>query len=85
MFNKIEWKRHLLITGCYENVKNTQFVTKYNDIYIGVHFSIESGLTIFNRGIDTMKITALSNHKQGIINNYIRRLFYFYKRTFKMK
>jgi hypothetical protein len=41
MFNKIEWKRHLLITGCYENVKNTQFVTKYIDIYIGVHFSIE--------------------------------------------
>ena len=27
---------------------------------------------IFNRGIDTMKITALSNHKPGILNNYIR-------------
>jgi len=26
---------------------------------------------IFNRGIDTMKITALSNHKPGILNNYI--------------
>ena len=27
---------------------------------------------IFNRGIDTMKITALSNHKPEILNNYIR-------------
>jgi hypothetical protein len=26
----------------------------------------------FNRGIDTLKITALSNHKPGIFNNYIR-------------
>ena len=26
----------------------------------------------FNRGIDTLKITALSNHKPGILNNYIR-------------
>jgi hypothetical protein len=26
----------------------------------------------FQRGIDTMKITALSNHKPGILNNYIR-------------
>jgi hypothetical protein len=26
----------------------------------------------FNRGIDTVKITALSNHKPGILNNYIR-------------
>jgi hypothetical protein len=24
----------------------------------------------FNRGIDTVKITALSNHKPGILNNY---------------
>ena len=29
-------------------------------------------LMIFNRGIDTMKITALSNHKPGILNTYIR-------------
>ena len=29
-------------------------------------------LMIFNRGIDTIKITALSNHKTGILNNYIR-------------
>ena len=26
---------------------------------------------IFNRGIDTLKSTALSNHKPGILNNYI--------------
>ena len=26
----------------------------------------------FNRGIDTMEITALSNHKPGIVNNYIK-------------
>jgi len=26
----------------------------------------------FNRVIDTLKITALSNHKPGILNNYIR-------------
>ena len=26
----------------------------------------------FNREIDTMKITALSNHKPGILNNYIK-------------
>jgi hypothetical protein len=26
---------------------------------------------IFNRGIDTMNITALSNHKPGILNNCI--------------
>ena len=26
---------------------------------------------LFNRGIDTVKITALSNHKPGILNNYI--------------
>ena len=29
-------------------------------------------LMIFNGGIDTMKITALSNHKPGILNTYIR-------------
>jgi hypothetical protein len=29
---------------------------------------------IFKRGIDTVKITALSNHKPGILNNYIRML-----------
>jgi hypothetical protein len=29
-------------------------------------------LMIFNRGIDTMKMTALSNHKPRILNNYIR-------------
>jgi hypothetical protein len=28
--------------------------------------------TIFNRGIDNLKITPLSNHKAGILNNYIR-------------
>jgi hypothetical protein len=28
----------------------------------------------FNRGIDTVKITALSNHKPGILKNYIRML-----------
>jgi hypothetical protein len=27
---------------------------------------------IFNRGIDTVKITVLSNHKPGILNNYSR-------------
>jgi hypothetical protein len=27
---------------------------------------------LFNRGIDTVKITALSNHKPGKLNNYIR-------------
>ena len=27
---------------------------------------------IFQRGMDTLKITALSNHKPGILNNYIR-------------
>jgi hypothetical protein len=27
---------------------------------------------IFQSGIDTVKITALSNHKPGILNNYIR-------------
>jgi hypothetical protein len=27
---------------------------------------------LFNLGIDTVKITALSNHKPGILNNYIR-------------
>ena len=27
---------------------------------------------LFNRGIDTVKITALSNHKPGILNDYIR-------------
>ena len=27
---------------------------------------------IFNRGIDTVKITELSKHKPGILNNYIR-------------
>jgi len=27
---------------------------------------------LFNRGVDTVKITALSNHKPGILNNYIR-------------
>jgi hypothetical protein len=30
---------------------------------------------VFNRGIDTMKITALFNHKPGILNNYIRMWF----------
>jgi len=25
----------------------------------------------FNRGIDTLKITAFSNHNSGILNNYI--------------
>jgi hypothetical protein len=30
----------------------------------------------FNRGIDTVKITALSNHKPGILNNYIRMFVY---------
>jgi hypothetical protein len=29
----------------------------------------------FNRGIDTVKITALSNHKPGILNNYIIVLY----------
>ena len=29
-------------------------------------------LMIFNRGIDTMKITTLSNHKPGILNTCIR-------------
>ena len=29
-------------------------------------------LIIFNRGIDTMNITALFNHKPGILSNYIR-------------
>ena len=33
-------------------------------------------LMIFNRGIDTMKITALSNHQPGIWNNYIRILIW---------
>jgi len=27
---------------------------------------------LFNRGIDTVKITALSNHKPGILNNYTK-------------
>ena len=27
---------------------------------------------LFNRGIDTVNITALSNHKAGILSNYIR-------------
>jgi hypothetical protein len=26
---------------------------------------------LFNRGIDTVKITALSNHKPGTLNSYI--------------
>ena len=30
----------------------------------------------FNRGIDSVKITALSNHKPGILNNYIRIIFF---------
>ena len=30
---------------------------------------------LFNRGIDTVKITALSNDKPGIFNNYIRIVF----------
>ena len=33
----------------------------------------------FNRGIDSVKITALSNHKPGILNNYIRIIFFFQK------
>jgi len=32
----------------------------------------------FNRGIDTVKITALSNHKPGILNNYIRIMVYIF-------
>ena len=36
---------------------------------------------IFNRGIDTMKITALSNHKPGILNNYIRIMIKFHLYT----
>jgi hypothetical protein len=28
-------------------------------------------LMLFNRGIDTVKITALSNHKPGTLNSYI--------------
>jgi hypothetical protein len=30
---------------------------------------------LFNRGIDTVKITVLSNHKPGILSNYIRMLY----------
>jgi hypothetical protein len=30
---------------------------------------------LFQRGIDNVKITALSNHKPGILNNYIEILF----------
>jgi len=30
---------------------------------------------IFQRGIDTVKITALSNHKPWILNNYIRMCY----------
>ena len=33
---------------------------------------------IFNRGIDIMKIIALSNHKPGILSNYIRISDYIY-------
>jgi hypothetical protein len=29
----------------------------------------------FNRGIDTVKITALSNHKPGILSNYIKMCY----------
>jgi hypothetical protein len=32
----------------------------------------KKNLMLFNRGIDTVKITALFNHKPGILNNYIR-------------
>ena len=32
----------------------------------------------FNRGIDILKITALSNHKPGILNKYIIIICIFY-------
>jgi len=35
----------------------------------------------FNRGIDTLKIKAFSNHKPGILNNYIRIVAINYKRV----
>ena len=46
---------------------------KCNDVYcyIDVSGNRLKYLMIFNRGIDTMKITALFNHKPGILNNYI--------------
>jgi len=36
----------------------------------------ETSACDFNRGIDTVKITALPNHKPGILNNYIRMIIW---------
>jgi len=38
----------------------------------GGSFQLKKISHAINRGIDTVKITALSNHKPGILNNYIR-------------
>jgi hypothetical protein len=38
---------------------------------------------LFQRGIDTVKITAFSNHKSGILNNYIRMQNRNYSTTIK--
>jgi hypothetical protein len=45
---------------------------------IDIHDYIRMAITVLYlkisqlRGIDTVKITTLSNHKPGILNNYIR-------------
>jgi hypothetical protein len=36
---------------------------------------IKTNIMLFNCGIDTVKITVLSNHKPGILSNYIRMLY----------
>jgi hypothetical protein len=38
---------------------------------------------IFNRGIDTLKITALANHKPEILNNYIRIYVWLFEQSFQ--
>jgi hypothetical protein len=40
--------------------------------YVAQDSDKNKNLMLFNRRIDTVKITALSNNKPGILNNYIR-------------
>jgi hypothetical protein len=63
------------ITVLYLKISRHQLSISWSQISVyWLRYRITNSKNIswyFNRGIDTMKITALSNHKPGILNNYI--------------
>ena len=74
--NWVYWRR---VNGAskriFATIKSTIDAVKFQIQYSYLHYNVINRLKylmIFNRGIDTMKITALSNHKPGILNTYIR-------------